>query len=277
MKQAKLVAVAPLVILMAGAGAGAAQDCRPASLYELSFAPVAVEREPVLSSNGPQATSGQDHAGTNGAGDARPGARHSADSARDLRLEAAAGWNRGFYDGASQTFGVDAAATLRDRFRFGAGLGLCSPAAGDDNPLVLSASASAQLFGGDRERFDVVAQLGIARYSMDESTVLLVPVVVGAGLDLSEHVTAYAGPVFHYVRTSRGEGEFFYNTSDKRLGGLAGLQWLAERPVGLNAAITVFRDEIEGYDLCNGEPCTRSVTEWRPVASVRLLYRLGRR
>ena len=57
----------------------------------------------------------------------------------------------------------------------------------------------------------------------------------------------------------------------------AGLQWLAERPVGLDAAITVFRDEIEGYDLCNGEPCTRSVTEWRPVASVRLLYRLGGR
>ncbi len=250
MKHPQLAALVPLVMVTLAAAPAAASDCWMAPLYELSFA------RPL--------------------GGGMPAAPEPGGGVSEQIFEFAGGLNQGFNHPAGRTFDLDAALVLAHRFRFGGALGLCNPRVGSGLPLVLGISVATQLRGGAGSRFDLVAQAGASGHRADDFTVLTIPVLLGAGLELAPQVTIYAGPMAEYTRGSAVG--FEYTTSETRLGAITGLQLPIRRPLGLNAAVAVLRGKTEGYRYCDGEVCygEGSSTRWLSMASLRLTYSIGR-
>lgn len=251
---------ATMLLLGAFAAPAAATDCWLAPSYQLHF----LRRAEIL--EGPSDRSLTE-----------PGAADNM--LRYPRRELAGGLNYGFNDPSGQsTVNADAAFSIGRRMRALLGIGTCDPKFGTGRELVFGAAFGGQ-FGMFKEgRVGLVGQLAVNRYEVSDATVLEIPVILGAGLNMSERTTLYAGPMLHYESVSMDGFGYSDSESETHAGLVAGIQSSLRDRWGLNASVTLVRiggssPDCVGEEFCYEEDPGESLV----TTSVRLTYLLGSR
>jgi hypothetical protein len=258
MKSSLLRVSAAGLLLGAFATPATATDCWLAPSYQLHF----LRRTVVL----------EGQADRNMAADADNPLRYP-------RHELAGGLNYGFNDPSGQsTINADAAFSIGRRLRAVLGIGTCDPKFDTGRSLVLGAAFGGQLGMFHEGKVGLVGQMAVNRYEVNDATVLEIPLLLGAGLNVSERTTLYAGPMLHYESVSTDAFGYSDSESETHAGLVAGIQSAIRERWGINASLTLVRIGGSDPDCVGEEFCYESEPgETLLTTSVRFTYLLGRR
>ena len=259
MKAPLLTLSAAALLLGASASPAAATDCWLAPSYQLHF----LRRTALL--EGPADPSRTDAAAEDGV-------------LRYPRRELAGGLNYGFNDPSGQsTLNADAAFGFGRRLRGLLGIGTCDPKFDTGRELVIGAAFGGQLAALQEGRVGIVGQIAVNRYGVGDGTILEVPVILGAGVNLSERTTLYAGPMLHYESYSFDGAGYSESESETNPGLVAGIQSSLRDRFGINASITVLRLGSSSPGCVGEEYCYEESSESLVTTSLRFTYLLGPR
>jgi hypothetical protein len=259
MKAPLITLAASAVLLGAFASPASATDCWLAPSYQLHF----LRRTALL--EGPVDRSRTDAAGED-------------DMLRYPRRELAGGLNYGFNDPSGQsTLNADVAFGFGRRMRGLFAIGTCDPKLDTGRELVFGAAFGGQLGEFREGRAGIVGQIAINRYGVGDGTVLEIPVILGAGLNLSERTTLYGGPMLHYESYSLDGAGYSESESQTNPGLVVGVQSALRERFGINASVTLLRLGSSSPGCVGEEYCYEESSESLLTTSLRFTYLLGPR